>query len=627
MYNYTFFTKILGLDLIILSSFKHNLWYQRPMHDKHTALVFDRRSAIFATGGAVLTSILVLRMVQLQIFGHRRYRSLSEHNITRFRVNIPERGRIFDNGGGAMARDEATFRIFIVPAETTDLESLLSLIERELNLRSRDMERLRTRIARQRRFQPAIVRNTVTWEQLAGLRTAGGTDGLHIERGFVRRYPGRTFASHLIGFVGGLDGAEHVRRAAITSPFATTGQAGLERTFENVLSGTPGQSALLVNAIGRIIGEDPSREVPAIPGKDIKTTINKDVQDAMEEALLGVRAGCSVAIEIDTGNIIAMASTPAFNPDDFRGDDGAEIIAALRNNQMSPFMNRTIEGLYQPGSTFKIVVLLAALEAGAILPTETVRCTGYWEHGRHRYHCWARHGTVNAESAMTVSCNIYFYQLALRIGIDSIRAMAERLGLMQRLLSDVLPRETIGVVPDREWKRRVIRQPWVHGDTILTGIGQGFVLTNCIQLAIMQARSVSNKRVVPRLIDDGTVPNFESMGFQRRNLQVLMNGLDAVVQGERGTARGSAINVQGMRMGGKTGTSQVHRITEAERETGVRTQEQLPWHLRNHGLFTAYAPTTNPKYVIATICEHVGGSSPAARATAPIMREILRQET
>jgi len=595
------------------------------MIDSQIPIMFDRRAAIIIAGGVILTSALVLRKMQFQIFQHRRYLQMSEHNTTRVRVNLPERGRIFDNDGGQLARDEAVFRVYIIPAETQNLEQLLLLVERELNIRPREMERIRTRIARLRRFQPTVVRNSASWEQLAGLMAVGARDGLYIERGWARRYPGGKSAAHVIGFVGGMETAVAGggARAAFASPFAVSGQAGLERTFENILAGTPGQSIINVDAIGRIVGEDITREVQPIPGDNITTTIKPNVQSVMEAALSDVRAGASVAIEIETGNIVAMASTPAFNPDEFRGDDGPEIIAALRGNPQSPFMNRTIEGLYQPGSTFKIVVLLAALEAGAILPTETVRCTGYWEHGRHRYHCWARHGNVDAERAMVVSCNIYFYQLALRIGIDSIRAMALRLGLMQRLLDEQLPRETVGVVPDRDWKRRVIRQPWVHGDTILTGIGQGFVLNNCLQLAIMQARSVSNKKVIPRLVDDGNTPNFESMGFQARNIRVLMNGLDAVVQGSEGTARGSAISVRGQRMGGKTGTSQVHRITEEERERGVRTQDQLPWRLRNHGLFTGYAPTTNPKYVIATICEHAGGSGPAARATAQIMRELL----
>ncbi|MCL2737569.1 MAG: penicillin-binding protein 2, partial [Alphaproteobacteria bacterium] len=470
------------------------------MMDKHVSSMFDRRSAMVITGGVIMTSVLVMRMLQMQVFQHRRYRTLAENNASRFRINLPERGRIMSDDGVALARDESIFRIYIVPEETNDLQGLLKIVQKELSLRPRDMERIERRIARQRRFQPTIVRDAATWEQLAALRISG-LKGLHIERGFSRRYPGGKLAAHVIGYVGGLESARHDRRAAITSPFFMTGQAGLERSFDSILSGVPGRSVINVDATGRIVGEDVSREVPAINGWDIRATIVESIQKKMEDALEGHRAGCSVAIEIETGNIVAMASTPSFNPDSFRRDDGAEIMDELRRNPMKPFMNKAIEGLYPPGSTFKIVVALAALESGAVLANERIFCPGHWEYGRHVYHCWERHGhgNVDFERAMATSCDVYYYQIALRIGIDAIRNMAMRLGLSQRILED-LPREAVGVVPYRRWKERNIGSSWLHGDTIITGIGQGFVLSSCLQLAVMTARAVSNKKVIPRIV-------------------------------------------------------------------------------------------------------------------------------
>jgi len=595
------------------------------MMDKHAASTFDRRSAMFVTGGAILTSVLVMRMLQMQVFQYRKYKRLSENNITRIRVNLPERGKIFSSDGVALARDESVYRVYIIPEETHDLPELLKTVQKELALRPRDMERLERRIARQRRFQPAIVRESVTWEQLAVLR-AGGLRGLHIERGFSRRYPGRTTAAHVIGFVGGLESARHERRAAITSPFFMVGQAGLERSFNSTLSGTPGQSIINVDAVGRIVGEDVSREVPAINGHDIRTTIIESIQRKMESELEPHRAGCSVAIEIETGNIIAMASTPGFDPDSFRREDGPEIMEGLRRNPMKPFMNKATEGLYPPGSTFKIVVALAALESGAITPNERIFCPGHWEYGRHTYHCWERHGhgNVDLDRAMATSCDIYFYQIALRIGIDAMRNMALRLGLSHRLLED-LPRVATGIIPDRQWKQRTIGSGWLHGDTIITGIGQGFVLSNCLQLAVMTARAVSNKEVIPRLVipENGEAPEFKSVGLQERNIRILVSGLEKVLR-QGGTAAHLAINVNGRRMGGKTGTSQVRRISEEERARGQRTTEQLPWHLRNHGLFVGYAPLNSPRYAVATILEHVGGASPATQVTANVMKELLK---
>jgi penicillin-binding protein 2 len=580
---------------------------------------------MFITGGVILTSVLVMRMLHLQVFRYGKYKRLSENNITRIRVNLPERGKIMSADGIALARDESVYRIYIIPEETRDLPELLKIVQKELSLRPRDMERLERRIQRQRRFQPAIVRESATWEQVAALRVSG-LPGLHIERGFSRRYPGQKMAAHVIGFVGGLESARHDRRATITSPFFMTGQAGLERSFNDTLSGTPGKSIINVDAIGRVVGEDASREVPAINGQDIRTTIVESVQKVMEEALAPHRAGCSVAIEIATGNIVAMASTPGFDPDGFRREDGPEIMDRLRRDPMKPFMNKATEGLYPPGSTFKIVVALAALESGAITPTERIHCPGHWEYGRHVYHCWERHGhgNVDLDRAMATSCDVYFYQIALRIGIDAIRTMALRLGLVNRLLDD-LPRVSVGVVPNRQWKEQNIGSSWLHGDTIITGIGQGFVLSNCMQLAVMTARAVSNKEVIPRLVipEGGEAVNFKSLDFQERNIRILMSGLDKVLR-QGGTAAHLAINVNGRRMGGKTGTSQVRRITEEERARGIRTNEQLPWHLRNHGLFVGYAPLTNPRYAVATIVEHVGGASPATQATGIVMRELLK---
>jgi penicillin-binding protein 2 len=288
-------------------------------------------------------------------------------------------------------------------------------------------------------------------------------------------------------------------------------------------------------------------------------------------------------------------------------------------------MNKAIEGLYPPGSTFKIVVALAALEAGAITEKEEIFCPGYWDYGDRRYHCWEHqgHGKVNLIEALKHSCDIYFYQVALRIGIDSIQKMALKLGLQEKYMDDILAREMLGVIPDRYWKEKNIGYRWVHGDTVISGIGQGFILTNCLQLAVMMARTASNKIVVPRLISDGQRPKFKSLDLQNKNLKTVLKGLEQVTK-KGGTAAGSAIDINGKKMGGKTGTSQVRSISKKERESGVLTNEQLKWHMRNHGLFVGYAPTDKPRYAVCVITEHAGGSGPAAKTTAKVMSELLK---
>ena len=290
-------------------------------------------------------------------------------------------------------------------------------------------------------------------------------------------------------------------------------------------------------------------------------------------------------------------------------------------------MNKVFEGLYPPGSTFKIVVALAALESGAVKPSETVFCPGYWDYGDRRYHCWEHHGhgNVNMVNALKHSCDIYFYQLALRIGIDAIKHMAIKLGLTEKYIDDIVSKQMTGVIPDRKWKESHIGSHWVHGDTIISGIGQGFILVNCMQLAVMMARVASNKQVVPRIIKTNTTPKFASMKFQQKNLGIVLNGLEEVLK-TGGTAAGSAINVNGAKMGGKTGTSQVRSISNAERIRGVLSNEQLKWNMRNHGLFVGYAPTNKPRYAICVITEHSGSSGSAARTAAATITELLKTE-
>ena len=322
-----------------------------------------------------------------------------------------------------------------------------------------------------------------------------------------------------------------------------------------------------------------------------------------------------------------MVSTPSFDPNIFGADDADEYIAGLRSDFAKPFMNKTLEGLYPPGSTFKIIVAMAALEAGAITPRDKVFCPGYWDYGDRRYHCWEAkgHGHMDLAGALKHSCDIYFYQLALKIGIDAIKNMALRLGLSQEYMSDIFARQMTGVIPDRKWKEKNVGVRWVHGDTVISGIGQGFILTNCMQMAVMMARVASNREVSPRLIKVDAKPTFPDLGLQKKNIEYVFRGLEEVTR-PGGTAAGSAINVGGKKMGGKTGTSQVRSISKAERLSGVLTNEQLSWNMRNHGLFVGYAPTDKPKYAVCIVTEHSGSSGPAARTAAAVMRSLLKEE-
>jgi len=587
------------------------------MIDTEVAQTFDRRSALFLTGGAVLTSVLVLRMLQMQIFNFKDYTKKSENNSFRIQINIPQRGNILSDSGNIISKDIPTYRIYIIPEESDNIEQLIKTISDHLKLKKKTVDRIWRTIKKQRSFQPVLISENSDWNKLAQLE-AKNIPGLHIHNGFSRVYEMGPAGAQIFGYVG------TPKKPVPNAPFFTTGISGLEKQFNNVLSGTPGQTVMLTNALGRITGEDKSQYMPSQTGSDLRTTIKEKVQKVLYDSLMLNRAGCGVVIDIETGAILAMASTPSFDPNIFEKDDGEEYIASLLTDIAKPFMNKTIEGLYPPGSTFKIIVALTALESGAITPTEKIFCPGYWEYGNHKYHCWEKegHGWVDLAGALKHSCDVYFYQVALRIGIDSIKEMALKLGLNQKYLDEIFTNEMTGIMPDRHWKEKNIGYNWVYGDTIISGIGQGYILTNCLQLATMMARVASNKKVIPHLILSDKNQKFKPLSIQQKNIRHVLNGLEQVTK-KGGTAAGSAINIQGKRMGGKTGTSQVRNISKEERKTGVLTKEQLKWNLRDHGLFVGYAPTDKPKYAVCVITEHSGTSGPAAKTTATVLKELL----
>lgn len=588
------------------------------MIDNEVSRTFDRRSALFLTGGAVLTSVLILRMLQMQLFNYQDYKKKSESNSFRIQVNIPERGQILSRNNRPISRDIPTYRIYIIPEESDDIELLLATVASDLNLKQKKIERIRAKIKKQLKFQPVLVSENSDWQTLAKVQ-AKNLSGLHVESGYTRMYELGPAGAQIFGYVG------EPAKPVVNAPFLTTGITGLEKKFNENMMGKTGQTVMITNAVGRITGEDKSQYIAPTTGGNVKTTINDNIQRVMYDALTQHRSGCGVVLDIETGDILSMVSVPSFDPNIFKQDDGDEYINNLRKDIAKPFMNKAIEGLYPPGSTFKIVVALAGLESGAITPNEKIFCPGYWDYGDRRYHCWEHkgHGKMDLAGALKHSCDIYFYQIALRIGIDAIKEMAIKLGLTEKYMDDILSREMAGVMPDRYWKEKNIGYRWVHGDTIISGIGQGFILTNCLQLAVMMARTSSNKVVIPRLIDNGVIPQFENLGLQQKNIKFVQQGLEEVLK-KGGTAAGSAVNVNGKRMGGKTGTSQVRSISKKEREQGVLTNEQLKWSMRNHGLFVGYAPTNAPKYAICVVTEHVGSSTPAARTASKVMKELLK---
>ena len=451
--------------------------------------------------------------------------------------------------------------------------------------------------------------------------------GISAEVGQNRSYPLDEDFAHVVGYVGPVSERDLAEvndpEPVLQIPEFQIGKIGVERWREDILRGHAGHKRIEVNALGRVMRElernDPTQ------GANIRLTIDAALQNFTQRRLKGESAA-AVAIDVTNGDILAIASAPSFDPNLFVTGISQRNYDKLTKNERRPLANKAVQGAYPPGSTFKMVTALAALDARAITPEERVFCPGYYELGGRRFHCWRRggHGTVNLAQALTESCDVFFYEVAQKVGIDKIAEVGRKLGLGQR---HELPMSAVseGVMPDKEWKKTKYKQEWRVGDTINASIGQGYVLTTPLELAVMTARLATGRAVTPRLIarvNEVPEPDQEmaQMGFEFSHIQAMRQGMFDVMNSERGTARSARIQDPLMQMAGKTGTAQVRNISALERADGVITNDDLPWESRDHALFVGFAPYDDPKIAISVVVEHGGGGSAVA---APIARDIL----
>ncbi len=589
--------------------------------------LFTRRTALLAGGKAVLLSALVGRLYYLQVLELENYRTLAEDNRINLRLLAPPRGRIVDRLGRPLAVNRQNYRVVVVAEQANDVEATLDALGRIIEISDGERRRVLRDVGRKRKFVPVPVRGNLDWELVAQIEVnAPDLPGIAIDEGQSRHYlHGEDFA-HVLGYVAPVSEDEINGDPLLELPGFRIGKAGIEKVYDLSLRGNGGSSEVEVNAVGRVIRELNRKE--GEPGTDITLTIDMDLQRLANQRLEG-ESGSAVVLDVRTGDVLALVSTPGFDPNAFNRGLSNEEWHALISNPKAPLANKAIAGQYAPGSTFKVAVALAGLEKGAINPNTTVKCWGRTRLGNAYFHCWKRggHGPVRLHDALTQSCDVYFYEVAKRVGIDRISAMARRLGMGQTLGLD-LPGERTGLLPTRDWKLATIGVPWQMGETLISGIGQGYVLATPLQLAVMTARIANGGRAVtPRIASrapppEGAEPEQppDDLGLVPAHLQLVRAGMVDVVNGRRGTARGAAIKEPGMEMAGKTGTSQVRRISKAEREAGVFKNEDLPWKRRDHALFVGYAPIDAPRYAVAVVIEHGGGGSTAA---APVARDIL----
>ncbi len=590
---------------------------------------FTRRALMLAAGKGVLMGVLAGRLYYLQVLKADEYATLADDNRINVRLRAPPRGRIVDRHGRPLAVNQQVYRLVFVAEHAPDPKATLRTLHGLIGADAEEVERVRRELNRRRKFVPVVIRESLEWDDVARIEVhAADLPGISIEAGQSRYYPfGRSLA-HVLGYVAPAAEDDLTGDPVLALPGFRVGRAGIEGTYDRALRGGAGTSHVEINAAGRVIRE--IRREDAQPGSDVAVTLNLDLQQYAFERL-GEESGAVAVMDVWSGDILALASSPAFDPNAFNRGLSGEEWRALISNPKAPLTNKAITGLFAPGSTFKPVVALAALEKGVITPQTTVACYGRTRLGRSTFHCWKRggHGTMQLDSAIAQSCDVYFYEAARRTGIDTISEMANRFGLGERM-GIGLPSEKAGLMPTRQWKADHVGVPWQIGETLVAGIGQGYVLTTPLQLAVMTARLANGGyAVTPRIVRDvvtedaaaaDTPAALPPVGIDSAHMAAIQQALDNVVNGRRGTAHGSAIDIEGYAMAGKTGTSQVRRITKAEREAGVIKNEDLPWERRDHALFIGYAPANKPRYAVAVVIEHGGGGSKAA---APVARDVL----
>jgi penicillin-binding protein 2 len=595
------------------------------LRESERTRTFTRRALLLGGGQLALFGALAGRLYYLQVANADDYALLADENRINHRLLPPERGRVVDRHGVPLARNSPTYRALIVREQAADLPATLQALSRLIDLPEERIQEV-IAVARARRpFVPITVREDLNWTEVARISIhSPQLPGVMVVSGLIREYPAGEVTAHVLGYVGPVAPEELTGEPLLELPEFRIGKNGVEKVYDQLLRGRAGISRFEVNALGREIKE--LHREDGEPGQAIGLTVDLDLQRYVHGRLRAEASASAVVLDVRTGEVLALASVPTFDPGALVDGVSQETWRAWLGDPKAPLVNKAIAGQYPPGSTFKMIVALAALEAGVVGPEHEVTCAGFVHLGAHRFHCWRSwgHGKLTLVDAIAQSCDVYFYDLARKVGVDAIAAMARRFGLGERLEID-LPGERPGLVPDRAWKLATRGVPWQMGETLVVGIGQGFLQATPLQLAVMTARIANGTHAVrpwlaspPR--DDEASAEARPLGVSEWSLRFVREGMHRVVNGERGTARDARLPNPELAMAGKTGTSQVRRISRAERATGVRKNEEKSWEERDHGLFVAFAPYRAPRYAVAVVVEHGGSGSQSA---APIARDIM----
>ena len=585
---------------------------------KKQITVFNRRTFFLYLFKISLFSLVGWRLYNIQIFNSSKYKTLSKKNQIDLEIIFPIRGKIFDRNNNLIARNEKVFDLYLIPEKTNSINNTLNSLSKFIKIDFSKRRKIIELSSKVKKFQKIKIFENISWKELEKIESNKyNLQGIFISEDYLRVYPYKEIFSHLLGYISKPNQKELSLPFISKMPNLDIGKQGLEKSFNPILVGKAGQREIEVNSSGRVIRE--ISKIESVQGEEIHLSLDLRIQEYVVNLLNTYRAGSVNVINIKTGEILCMASTPSYDPNKIIEKPNTLYWESLLSNNLSPLTNRSIQGLYAPGSTFKMIVAIAALKHGIINTSSTHSCSGKIEYGDRLYHCWKTngHGSMHIVEAIKQSCDVFFYEISKELGIDKIAAVAKDFGL-NHTFEISLQNQKKGIIPTKKWKKNKMGESWYAGETLIAGIGQGFVLTNPLQLAVMTSIIASDgKNIKPTLIKNQN-NNFEKSNKYLNEIKIIKKALFKVVNESRGTAYSSRL--EDIKFAGKTGTSQVKRITLSERESDDFRKKEQEWKNRDHALFVGYMPHDDPKYAISVIIEH-GGSG--ASTAAPIAKQIF----
>lgn len=590
--------------------------------------LFTRRALLVLATQAGVMGVLAHHLYELQVVQGDELKEQARRNRTNRRQISPARGEIYDRCGVLVAGNRPNWRALIMVEETTDLQAVIDRFASIIHIDDHDRERIARARKHVRRYVPLTLKEFLTWDEVARLGlNAPSLPGVLVDIGTTREYPFKDLMAHIVGYVAPPNERDVQRDGVMALPGMKVGRAVIEQTLERTLRGQPGSVEMEVNARGRIVGE--LNRVDGQAGSQLGLTLDTALQSQIQERI-GDRVASAVVMDCRNGEVMGLVSTPSFDPTLFNGGISHAQWDALMADQRTPLVDKAVSGLYPPGSTFKPAVAIAALSSKSITPEDRFTCPGYYDMGGVRFHCWSRygHGSINLHQALKYSCDVYFYQVARRCGIEAIHDAAMTLGVGGPLGIE-LPHMRAGSIPTPEMRRKHGHH-WNGGDTVNAGIGQGQVQTTPLALATYTSRLATGRMIEPHLvktIDDRPAPQLPVAGdlpFDHSVLAAVRSGMFAVVNEPQGTAPAAKLDLPGVQMAGKTGSAQVRNVPRALRESGHFNSMNLPWEYRPHALFICFAPYDKPRYAVSVVIEHGNaGATEAAPLAAQIMTDTL----